>query len=162
MSGESLVFNVLDGTTHKAALAYLNTLRKIYDSIQKPIYDTSWRLSRIADEYCNTDFEDGVAISQNLQKLVEVLRGFSKGIDSLDNAVSALGKKEAESPNIDNKIERIMRDAIIDYEEMFIHAPNDEAERDIKERAATANAWLEAHGYPPEKVKFDKEEVPCL
>ena len=59
------------------------------------------------------------------------------------------------------RIERTVRDAIIDYQEMYVHAPNDDAEREIKERAMNANKWLKDHGFEEENVVFDKEEVPC-
>lgn len=65
-------------------------------------------------------------------------------------------KLEAES------IERIIRDAIIDYQGMYASAPNDEAERELVERATTANNWLVSHGFAPEKTIWDKEESPCL
>ena len=65
-------------------------------------------------------------------------------------------KREAQS------IERIVRDAIIDYNEMYPSAPNDEAERDLRERAARANAWLKQHGFEEELVIWSKEETPCL
>ena len=59
-------------------------------------------------------------------------------------------------------IERAVRDAIIDYQEMFAHAPNDDAERELVERAERGNAWLVAHGYEPEQLSWSKEESPCL
>lgn len=59
-------------------------------------------------------------------------------------------------------IERLVHDAIIDYQEMYPHAPNDEAERDLIDRANRGNAWLVSHGYEPEKTIWDKEEAPCL
>ena len=59
-------------------------------------------------------------------------------------------------------IERAVRDAIIDYQEMYNTAPNDDAERELVERAERGNAWLVAHGYEPEKTIWDKEESPCL
>lgn len=61
-----------------------------------------------------------------------------------------------------NSIERLVRDAIIDYQEMFAHAPNDDAERDLIDRAERGNAWLVAHGYEPEQLSWSKEESPCL
>ncbi len=59
-------------------------------------------------------------------------------------------------------IERLVRDAIIDYQEMYPHAPNDEAEHDLIDRAQRGNDWLVAHGYEPEPLIWDKEEAPCL
>lgn len=58
-------------------------------------------------------------------------------------------------------IERLIRDAIIGYEESYPKAPNDDCERELKERAAIGNKWLNDHGFEEEKVVFDKEEVPC-
>ena len=74
----------------------------------------------------------------------------------LANRIEATAKRDADS------IERLVRDAIIDYQEMFAHAPNDDAERELVERAKRGNAWLVAHGYEPEKTIWDKEEPPCL
>lgn len=51
-------------------------------------------------------------------------------------------------------IERIVRDAIIDYQDMYAYAPNNEAEEELIERAARANNWLVRHGYAPEPVYF--------
>lgn len=53
-------------------------------------------------------------------------------------------------------IERVIRDAVIDYNESFASAPNDDCERELRERAKAANDWLVAHGYKPEP--FDHEE----
>ena len=61
-----------------------------------------------------------------------------------------------------NSIERLVRDAIIDYQEMFAHAPNDDAERDLIDRAERGNAWLVANGYEPEQLSWSKEVSPCL
>lgn len=69
--------------------------------------------------------------------------------------IDAATKRDAQ------RIERAVRDAIIDYQEMYANAPNDECEREIKERALNANKWLKDHGFDEEKVVFDKEEVPC-
>lgn len=59
-------------------------------------------------------------------------------------------------------LERIVRDAVIDYSEQYVNAPNDDVERELKERAAKANAWLAAHGFKEEHVVWSKEEAPCL
>ena len=58
-----------------------------------------------------------------------------------------------------SKIERIVRDAIINYQNMYPSAPNDDAEAELKQRAETANAWLVSHGFKPEEVTWSKEEV---
>ena len=62
----------------------------------------------------------------------------------------AAWKREADS------IECLVRDAIIDYQEMYAHAPNDDVERELIDRAERGNAWLVAHGYEPEPVHFGK------
>lgn len=59
-------------------------------------------------------------------------------------------------------LERIVRDAVIDYSEQYVNAPNDDVERELKERASKANAWLVAHGFKEEPVIWSKEEAPCL
>lgn len=69
---------------------------------------------------------------------------------------------ENASKNEAKRIERIVRDAIINYQEMFAHAPNDDTERELKERAIVANEWLVSHGFPPEKIIWYKEKSPCL
>ena len=70
--------------------------------------------------------------------------------------LEAAWKRDAE------KIERIVRDSVVDYNEMYCNAPNDDAERDIVERAETANEWLNAHGMETEPFYYSKEETPCL
>ena len=76
--------------------------------------------------------------------------------DEIADRLEAAHKREAQS------IERIVRDAIIDYNGMYPSAPNDEAERDLRERAARANAWLKQHGFEEEPFHWSKEETPCL
>ena len=70
--------------------------------------------------------------------------------------LEAAWKRDAE------KIERIVRDSVVDYNEMYCNAPNDDAEREIAERAETANEWLNAHGMETEPFYYSKEETPCL
>ena len=77
-------------------------------------------------------------------------------LNYIADRLEAAHKREAKS------IERIVRDAIIDYNAMYPSAPNDEAERDLRERAARANAWLKQHGFDGEPVIWSKEETPCL
>lgn len=74
----------------------------------------------------------------------------------LADRIEEAARREADS------IERIVRDAIIDYSEQYANAPNDDVERELVERAKRGNAWLVAHGYEPEKTIWDKEESPCL
>ena len=61
----------------------------------------------------------------------------------------------------DNEIERLVRDAIVGYMLAYPKAPNDDCERELKERAEIGNQWLKERGLEPEDVVFDKEEVPC-
>ena len=49
--------------------------------------------------------------------------------------------------NYDPKLERIIRDAVISYNEMFPSAPNDDCENELRERAKVANGWLKDHGF---------------
>lgn len=56
-------------------------------------------------------------------------------------------------------IERIVRDAILSYGEMFRIAPNDESEAELKAMAEMANAWLERHGFTREEITWTKEEA---
>lgn len=60
------------------------------------------------------------------------------------------------------QMERIVRDAILSYEELYKEAPNDDVEREIYERCAIAQGWLVAHGFERQEVSFDKEESPNL
>lgn len=68
--------------------------------------------------------------------------------------------KMREAP--DEQMERIIRDAILSYEQLYKDAPNDDAEREIIERCAIANGWLLSHGFARQAVSFDKEESPNL
>lgn len=82
---------------------------------------------------------------------------------SVASQLGWIAERIDEAANRDAKrIGRTVRDAICDYQEMYTHAPNDDAEREIKERAMNANKWLKDHGFEEENVVFDKEEVPCL
>lgn len=56
-------------------------------------------------------------------------------------------------------IERVVRDAIVGYQELYRTAPNDEASAECVERATVANAWLESKGYAPEPLEWSREEV---
>ena len=58
--------------------------------------------------------------------------------------------------NRDPKLERVIRDAVISYNEMFPSAPNDDCENELRERAKVANGWLKYHGFEEEKFFFDK------
>ena len=91
----------------------------------------------------------------------ELAKNSSDGIiavkgEVIADRIDAALKRDAE------KIERIVRDAVVDYNGMYTCAPNDEAEREVVERAEIANEWLKAHGMEPEPFYYSKEETPCL
>ena len=62
----------------------------------------------------------------------------------------------------EEQMERIVRDAILSYEQLYKDAPNDDSEREIRERCAIANGWLVSNGFARQAVSFDKEESPNL
>ena len=64
--------------------------------------------------------------------------------------------REERVRNRDPKLERVIRDAVISYNEMFASAPNDDCENELRERAKVANGWLKDHGFEKEKFFFDK------
>jgi len=63
---------------------------------------------------------------------------------------------------LEEQMERIVRDAILSYEQLYKDAPNDDAERETIERCAIANGWLVSHSFARQAVSFDKEESPNL
>lgn len=79
---------------------------------------------------------------------VSVIHKFSE----LADRIEACGKKEAA------EIERIVRDAIVSYQEAFPVAPNDGTENELMKRTEVANAWLRRHGFIEEKTIWSKEE----
>lgn len=106
----------------------------------------------VAEKRARADEIEGAAghdANQFQRELIADLRAEADRIE-------AAAKREA------NSIERLVRDAIIDYQEMYAHAPNDDAERELIDRAERGNAWLVAHGYEPERLSWSKEESPCL
>lgn len=86
----------------------------------------------------------------------ELESAHKREIDALTEELDAAVKREADS------IERVVRDAIIDYSKQYVDAHNDDVERKLKERAAKGNAWLVAHGFAEEKVIWSKDETLCL
>ena len=68
--------------------------------------------------------------------------------------------KMREAP--EEQMERIVRDAILSYEQLYKDAPNDDSEREIIERCAIATGWLVSNGFARQAVSFDKEESPNL
>lgn len=57
------------------------------------------------------------------------------------------------------KIERIVRDAICGYNEMFPEAPNSDAEEELRQRARVAQEWLADNGFIEEPFYyFEKKE----
>ena len=101
---------------------------------------------------------------EELKTIPEVLadlrsenRRFSNSVAfAIADLIEAAWKREAE------QIERIVRDAVVAYNGLYTCAPNDEAEREVVERAKIANAYLTAHGMAPEPFYYSKEEEPCL
>ena len=75
-----------------------------------------------------------------------------------DHARVLAGRLDAALKRDCASIERIVRDAILGYGEMFRIAPNDESEAELKARAETANIWLERHGFTREEITWTKEE----
>jgi len=57
---------------------------------------------------------------------------------------------------LDAGLERVVRDAVVDYNELFASAPNSDAEEELRKRAEVANKWLEAHHYKPEPFNGEK------
>ena len=68
--------------------------------------------------------------------------------------------KMREAP--EEQMERIVRAAILSYEQLYKDAPNDDSEREIIGRCAIANGWLVSNGFARQAVSFDKEESPNL
>ena len=93
-----------------------------------------------------------------MQGLLPTVYGkpFDVYLAELADRIEAAAKREAES------IERIIRDAVVDYNGMYCDAPNDDAEREVVERAKTANSYLTSHGMTPEPFYHSKEESSCL
>ena len=75
-----------------------------------------------------------------------------------DTRVRQMLRQAARIIEADSKIERVIRDAVVNYNEMFPSAPNDDCERELRERASWANAWLTAHGFAPEQFRYDAEQ----
>lgn len=57
--------------------------------------------------------------------------------------------------------QRIIRDAIVGYQEAFPYAPNSDAEGELMGRADAANNWLRDHGFEQEKLNWNKEVLCC-
>ena len=81
---------------------------------------------------------------------------FKLAADALADRIEAAWKFEAQA------MERIIRDAIIGYVEDYSLAPNDDVERELKERATVANEWLKQHGFAEEPTNWSKEETSWL
>lgn len=75
-----------------------------------------------------------------------------------DTRVRQMLRQSARMIDEDSKIERVVRDSVQSYNEMFQSAPNDDCERELRERASLANAWLTAHGFAPEPFRYDAEQ----
>lgn len=102
--------------------------------------------------------ERGAAWNEGYDHAKRDFRPIADELERLRNTPvgNAAAKRE------DASIERLVRDAIIDYQEMFANAPNDETEHELIDRANRGNAWLVSHGFTPENTIWSKEESPCL
>ena len=69
-------------------------------------------------------------------------------------------RKAAEILEANKRIERVVRDAVVDYNEMYPRAPNDDCEKELVERAGWANDWLKANGFEPEEFYYAKGKEP--
>lgn len=115
---------------------------------------------KIVEGKYHTSYEDWDTVLQQRRQTManenETEADIAAEIRSLADRIEAACKSEAQA------MERIVRDAIISYSELFSNVPGDDAERELKERAARANAWLASHGFAEEKAVWSKEESPCL
>ena len=100
---------------------------------------------------------------ETVADIIREMRGYSHGMPPSYHVTMSwhdfrvlLDRIEKAAKRESNSIERLVRDAIIDYQEMFAHAPNDDAERDLIDRAERGTAWLVAHGYEPEQLSWRK------
>jgi len=90
---ENRIGTILEGTPYKTALAYLNTLRRIYDDIDQRVRDIDSHLGRIADGYC-TDIADGIAIARDVNALLRIMDNIQDNIDAIGKAVDSMENKE--------------------------------------------------------------------
>lgn len=91
---ESKIGTILEGTPHKVALAYLNTLRKIHSDIAPKVLDIDFHLGRIADEYSTSDVADGIAIARNVNAIRCIIDNLRGNIDALSKAVESMKNRE--------------------------------------------------------------------
>ena len=94
---ENRLETILEGTTSKAALAYLNTLRRIHSDIAPKVMDVDFHLGRIADEYSTSDVADGIAIARNVNALLRIMDNIHENIEALEKEVNNLKEKENEN-----------------------------------------------------------------
>ena len=101
--------------------------------------------------------EVGAEAAQICGEIFEMIRreATSENSSQVGNAA-----KMREAP--EEQMERIVRDAILSYEQLYKDAPNDDSKREIIERCAIANGWLVSNGFARQAVSFDKEESPNL
>ena len=100
-----------------------------------------------------------------LDEAADVVECHQREIEAKDRQLEAASAdaeaaKMREAP--EEQMERIVRDAILSYEQLYRDAPNDDSEREIIERCAIANGWLVSNGFARQAVSFDKEESPNL
>lgn len=108
--------------------------------------------------FVDSDKDEEAAYRRVVAKKDEIA-GFVKDIINDPKAKSEIVVRDKKEGG-DSKwtIERVIRDAIVDYNEMFPNCPNDDCERDLRERARVANEWLKSHGYEEEKFYFAEEK----
>lgn len=92
---ENRLETILEGTTYKTALAYLNTLRSIYEDIDPKVRGIDFHLGRISDGY-GTDIADSIAVARNVHALLGIMADITDNIASLEKAVDNLNEKEKE------------------------------------------------------------------
>jgi hypothetical protein len=103
-----------------------------------------------------------MAGNETIADIIAEMRALSNPIS--DGIIAINGRSIADRLEVAQRrdcasIERIVRDAILGYGEMFRTAPNDESEAELKARAETANIWLERHGFTREEITWTKEEA---
>lgn len=86
---------ILEGTPHKVAVAYLNTLRRLYNEIEPKVRNIDSRLGRITDEYYAPSIWDGIAVGREVTGLLYTMKSMSKVLGKLEESVARLADKKA-------------------------------------------------------------------
>lgn len=110
------------------------------------------------------EFVDALANGDNEAAIEELYDSAAVALRMIDviEGTQKLGRNVYTANAQDRTIERIVRDAIISYQEEYVKAPNDQTEKEIQRRAEVANKWLVDHGFAEEPATWSKEEYPCL